>query len=79
MRRDEHMYIFGEDVGGNKGGVFTATTGIAAEFGKERCFQFAAGRIQRNRRGYWHGPARHAAGCGNPVWRLYLDGHDADS
>ncbi len=38
MRRDEHMYIFGEDVGGNKGGVFTATTGIAAEFGKERCF-----------------------------------------
>ncbi len=38
MRRNEHMYIFGEDVGGNKGGVFTATTGIAAEFGKERCF-----------------------------------------
>jgi len=38
MERNEDMYIFGQDVGGGKGGVFTATQGITKQFGKERCF-----------------------------------------
>jgi 2-oxoisovalerate dehydrogenase E1 component len=38
LERDPKMMIFGEDVGGEKGGVFTATRGLTAKFGKERCF-----------------------------------------
>ncbi len=38
MERNEDMYIFGQDVGGGKGGVFTATQGITKQFGRERCF-----------------------------------------
>ncbi len=38
MARNEKMYILGEDVADNKGGVFTATLGISTQFGKERCF-----------------------------------------
>jgi len=38
MARNDKMYIFGQDVAGGKGGVFTATQGITAQFGKERCF-----------------------------------------
>jgi 2-oxoisovalerate dehydrogenase E1 component beta subunit len=37
MRSDPAVTVFGEDVG-KKGGVFLATEGIQAEFGKERCF-----------------------------------------
>ena len=32
------MLIYGEDVGGDKGGVFTATRGLANKFGKDRVF-----------------------------------------
>ncbi len=38
MRRNEHMYVFGQDVADGKGGVFTATTGLSTEFGRDRCF-----------------------------------------
>ncbi|MCC6672129.1 MAG: alpha-ketoacid dehydrogenase subunit beta [Planctomycetes bacterium] len=37
MRRDDRVVVFGEDVG-VKGGVFLATEGLQAEFGKDRCF-----------------------------------------
>ncbi|MEM7517017.1 MAG: alpha-ketoacid dehydrogenase subunit beta [Planctomycetota bacterium] len=37
MRADNDVLVFGEDVG-PKGGVFLATEGLTAEFGKERCF-----------------------------------------
>ncbi len=37
MRRDPSVLVLGEDVG-PKGGVFLATEGLTAEFGKERCF-----------------------------------------
>ncbi len=37
MRQDESVLVFGEDVG-PKGGVFLATEGLTAEFGKARCF-----------------------------------------
>ena len=38
MGRDEKIVIFGEDVGGDKGGVFGVTKGLAAKYGDDRCF-----------------------------------------
>ena len=38
MERNPKMLIYGEDVGGSKGGVFTATKGLAAKFGDSRVF-----------------------------------------
>ena len=38
MNRDERILVFGEDVADGKGGVFTATRNLTAEFGKDRCF-----------------------------------------
>jgi len=38
MARDESILVYGEDVAGKKGGVFTATRGLTEKFGKERCF-----------------------------------------
>ncbi|PRY82987.1 alpha-ketoacid dehydrogenase subunit beta [Alkalibacterium olivapovliticus] len=38
MARDEKVVIFGEDVGGVKGGVFGVTKGLAEQFGDDRCF-----------------------------------------
>lgn len=38
MTRDERVIVYGEDVAGEKGGVFTATRNLTATFGEERCF-----------------------------------------
>ncbi len=38
MDRDERVIVYGEDVGGGKGGVFTATRGLTAKHGADRCF-----------------------------------------
>ena len=38
MERDDRVLVYGEDVGGGKGGVFTATRGLTAKYGAERCF-----------------------------------------
>ena len=38
MARDEAVLVYGEDVGGGKGGVFTATRGLTAKHGRDRCF-----------------------------------------
>ncbi len=38
MERNPKMLIYGEDVAGNKGGVFTATKGLTAKFGHARVF-----------------------------------------
>lgn len=38
MSRDEKVVIFGEDVGGVKGGVFGVTAGLAEKFGDDRVF-----------------------------------------
>ena len=38
MMRDERIIVYGEDVGGDKGGVFTATRDLTAMFGSDRCF-----------------------------------------
>lgn len=38
LERDENVLVFGEDVGGEYGGVFKATEGLAEKFGDERVF-----------------------------------------
>jgi 2-oxoisovalerate dehydrogenase E1 component len=38
MERNPSMVIYGEDVAGKKGGVFTATKGLTAQFGEKRVF-----------------------------------------
>lgn len=38
LERDPKVLVFGEDVAGGKGGVFTATKGLTAKFGENRCF-----------------------------------------
>ncbi|MEF8815650.1 MAG: dehydrogenase E1 component subunit alpha/beta [Salinibacter sp.] len=38
MARDESVVVYGEDVAGDKGGVFTATKDLTDEFGGDRCF-----------------------------------------
>jgi 2-oxoisovalerate dehydrogenase E1 component len=38
MKRDERIIVYGEDVAGDKGGVFTATRDLTAMFGPDRCF-----------------------------------------
>jgi len=38
MERNPRMLVFGEDIEDPKGGVFTATRGLSARFGRERVF-----------------------------------------
>jgi 2-oxoisovalerate dehydrogenase E1 component len=38
MAAYDDTVVFGEDVGGEKGGVFKATVGLTDRFGRERCF-----------------------------------------
>ncbi len=38
MKRNNDMYIFGEDIADKKGGVFTATKGLSTNFGDDRVF-----------------------------------------
>lgn len=38
MARDEKVIVFGEDVAGGKGGVFTATRGLTEKYGVDRCY-----------------------------------------
>ncbi len=38
MEHNPRMLIYGEDVAGKKGGVFTATKGLTAKFGEKRVF-----------------------------------------
>lgn len=38
MERNDRVIVYGEDVAGDKGGVFTATRDLTAKFGEDRCF-----------------------------------------
>ncbi|HEY6906106.1 MAG TPA: dehydrogenase E1 component subunit alpha/beta, partial [Ignavibacteriaceae bacterium] len=38
MERDSRIYMFGEDIADNKGGVFTVTKGLSNKFGDDRVF-----------------------------------------
>lgn len=46
MQRDEGVMIFGEDVGGVKGGVFGVTKGLAEKFGDQRVFNSPLGESE---------------------------------
>jgi len=46
MQRDPGVMIFGEDVGGVKGGVFGVTKGLAEKFGDERVFNTPLGESE---------------------------------
>jgi 2-oxoisovalerate dehydrogenase E1 component len=54
MTRDESILVYGEDVAGDKGGVFTATKDLTAQFGEDRCFNspLAEGSIVGTALGY---------------------------
>ncbi|WP_194844105.1 alpha-ketoacid dehydrogenase subunit alpha/beta [Candidatus Clavichlamydia salmonicola] len=38
MAKNSHVVVFGEDVAGEKGGVFGVTRGLTQKYGKNRCF-----------------------------------------
>jgi 2-oxoisovalerate dehydrogenase E1 component len=38
MKRNPKMLVYGEDIAGSKGGVFTATKGLTAAYGEKRAF-----------------------------------------
>ncbi len=38
MEQNDKVLVYGEDVAGPKGGVFTATRNLTARFGEDRCF-----------------------------------------
>ncbi len=38
LERNSQIYVFGEDIEDDKGGVFTATRGLSKKFGRERVF-----------------------------------------
>jgi 2-oxoisovalerate dehydrogenase E1 component len=38
MKRNDKIFIFGEDIADSKGGVFTATKGLSSKFGEKRVF-----------------------------------------
>lgn len=38
MEKDETIVVFGQDVGGGKGGVFGVTRGLTDKYGVDRCF-----------------------------------------
>ena len=38
MKRNDKIYVFGEDIADSKGGVFTATKGLSKQFGYDRVF-----------------------------------------
>jgi 2-oxoisovalerate dehydrogenase E1 component len=38
MQRDETVVVFGQDVAGDKGGVFGVTKGLTKKFGEKRCY-----------------------------------------
>ncbi len=38
LAKDDKILVFGQDVAHGKGGVFTATRGLTAQFGEHRCF-----------------------------------------
>ena len=42
---NDKMLIYGQDVAGDKGGVFTATKGLTNKFGKNRVFNSPLARL----------------------------------
>ena len=73
MGRDDTVVVFGEDVG-YFGGVFRATQGLQAKYGKSRCFDTPISELRHRRRGGRHGCLRAASLRRDPVRRLHVSG-----
>ena len=72
MGRDDDVVVFGEDVG-FFGGVFRATQGLQAKYGKSRCFDAPISELGIV--GAAVGMAAYAPPlCRGPVRRLYVSG-----
>ena len=72
MDRDDRVLVYGEDVGGGKGGVFTATRGLSEKHGRDRCFNSPLCRALRHRQRRRAGGGRLQARRRDPVCRLHL-------
>ena len=66
MARDERVMVLGEDVGGS-GGVFRATDGLQARFGKDRVVDAPLVGERDHRIGGRPGDRRHGAHRRNPI------------
>ena len=73
MGRDDDVVVFGEDVG-FFGGVFRATQGLQAKYGKSRCFDAPISELGIVGSRGWHGGLRPPPLCRGPVRRLYVSG-----
>ena len=73
MERDDNVVVFGEDVG-FFGGVFRATQGLQAKYGKQPLLRRADQRTRHRRRRRRHGGLRAAALRRDPVRRLHVSG-----
>jgi 2-oxoisovalerate dehydrogenase E1 component beta subunit len=73
MGRDPNVIVMGEDVG-YFGGVFRATAGLQAKYGKTRAFDTPITEMRHHRRRDRHGRLWPAPGPRDPVRRLYLSG-----
>ena len=69
MRADERVFVLGEDVA--EGGPYTATAGLAEEFGDRARDQHADQRSGDHRRRDRSSPVGHASGARDHVHRLH--------
>ena len=69
MRADERVFVLGEDVA--EGGPYTATAGLAEEFGTARVINTPISEAAITRRRDRRGAVGHAAGARDHVHRLH--------
>jgi pyruvate/2-oxoglutarate/acetoin dehydrogenase E1 component len=73
MERDPDVLVMGEDVGGDFGGAFKVTKGLASRFGDDRVLNTPIAELELHRHGERHGPDGSAADRRDAVRRLHLD------
>jgi len=70
LRDDKRVFIYGQDVGGNFGGAFKATKGLAKEF---------PGRVLNTPISEDAMVGRYAPNCGNAVRRFFQHRSESNS
>ena len=58
LSHNPKMLVFGEDVAGGKGGVFTATRHLTEKHGKDRVYNSTFGRVEHCWGIHWLGNSR---------------------